>query len=43
MDYILPVDLYKDWKELDFAKEVAKNLFNELKTIKLENNKKQMN
>jgi hypothetical protein len=29
--YVLPFDLYKDWKELMFAKEVAKALVEELK------------
>ena len=31
MIYILPFDLYEDWKELMFAKEVAENIVEELK------------
>lgn len=31
MKYVLPFDLYEDWKELMFAKEVAENIVEELK------------
>lgn len=31
MIYVLPFDLYEDWKELMLAKEVAQNLVEELK------------
>lgn len=31
MIYVLPFDLYNDWKELMFAKEVAENIVKELK------------
>ena len=31
MIYVLPFDLYEDWKELMFAKEVAENIVEELK------------
>lgn len=32
MTYILPPDLYEDWKELYFAKELLQNIVKELKT-----------
>lgn len=31
MIYVLPFDLYEDWKELMFATEVSKNIVEELK------------
>lgn len=31
MIYVLPFDLYEDWKELMFAKEVNENIVKELK------------
>ena len=31
MTYVLPCDLYEDWKELMFAKEVSKSIVEELK------------
>lgn len=31
MRYVLPLDLYEDWKELMFAKEVCENIVKELK------------
>ena len=31
MIYVLPFDLYEDWKELMLAKEVSKNIVKELK------------
>lgn len=31
MIYVLPFDLYKDWKELMYAKEVAEYIVKELK------------
>lgn len=31
MIYVLPFDLYKDWKELMLATEVSKNIVKELK------------
>ena len=31
MIYVLPFDLYEDWKQLMFAKEVSKNIVKELK------------
>lgn len=31
MKYVLPFDLYADWKELMFATEVSKNIVEELK------------
>lgn len=31
MTYVLPFDLYDDWKELMFATEVSKNIVEELK------------
>ena len=39
MDYVSPFDLYQDWKRLDFAKEVAKSLIDELKEAKLKESK----
>ena len=34
MKYVLPFDLYEDWKELMFATEVSKNIVEELKEQK---------
>lgn len=31
MIYVLPFDIYEDWKELMFAKEVSENIVKELK------------
>ena len=31
MVYKLPIDLYEDWKELMFAKELLENIVKELK------------
>lgn len=31
MIYVLPFELYEDWKELMFAKEVSENIVKELK------------
>lgn len=31
MTFVLPFDLYEDWKELIFAKEVTENIVKELK------------
>lgn len=31
MIYVLPFDLYEDWKELMFAKELSENIVKELK------------
>ena len=31
MIYVLPFDLYEDWKKLMFAKEVSENIVKELK------------
>lgn len=31
MEYVLPFDLYKDWKDLMFALEVSKYIVKELK------------
>lgn len=32
MVYVLPVDLYKDWKDLIYTKELFDNIVKELKT-----------
>lgn len=34
MTYNLPFDLYEDWKELMFAKELSENIVKELKEQK---------
>lgn len=34
MIYVMPFDLYEDWKELMFAKEVSENIVKELKKLK---------
>lgn len=34
MVYELPIDLYKDWKELMFAIELSKYIVKELKELK---------
>ena len=31
MEYVLPFDLYEDWKDLMFATEVSKNIVEKLK------------
>lgn len=31
MTYELPIDLYKDWKDLAYAKELFENIVKELK------------
>ena len=31
MVYVLPIDLYKDWKDLTYTKELFENFVKELK------------
>lgn len=31
MDYVIPFDLYKDWKDLMYTKELFENIVKELK------------
>lgn len=31
MVYVLPIDLYKDWKDLAYTKELFENIVKELK------------